>query len=312
MPQAFQCERHDRCRHARAATCDHRIVEVDAGAGEDRAQRGEILQAAAIAVKAGLTKQDFDDTVELGTRNIKIALKRLRRWVREGAEEELDLPGTIHATADHGYLDVKTRPERRNAVSEALQQVARTAWYWVDWVPARITAISFAVVGSFEEAIDGWRQQQLEAGQENHEERRALRDREGLEALREIAGEPRGDGSPSASASKATTLGTRGETSQPYGRSAGNANAAWTDYDPPVTHAGTAALPAMAQSSSADVRSLAEQVEAAPPDVMEGQHLVVLIQRAGRYLAGDDAAERAARPGVRVVRGHGASVGCDG
>ncbi|AZO65663.1 MULTISPECIES: vWA domain-containing protein [unclassified Mesorhizobium] len=60
--------------------------------------------------------RNFDDTVELGTRNIKIALKRLRRWVREGAEEEFDLPGTIHATAEHGYLDVQTRPERRNAV----------------------------------------------------------------------------------------------------------------------------------------------------------------------------------------------------
>jgi uncharacterized protein with von Willebrand factor type A (vWA) domain len=60
--------------------------------------------------------RNFDDSVELGTRNIKIALKRLRRWVREGAEEEFDLPGTIHATAEHGYLDVRTRPERRNAV----------------------------------------------------------------------------------------------------------------------------------------------------------------------------------------------------
>lgn len=60
--------------------------------------------------------RNFDDSVELGTRNIKVALKRLRRWVREGAEEELDLPETIHATAEHGYLDVRTRPERRNAV----------------------------------------------------------------------------------------------------------------------------------------------------------------------------------------------------
>jgi Uncharacterized protein conserved in bacteria len=60
--------------------------------------------------------RDFDDTVELGTRNIKIALKRLRRWVREGAAEEFDLPGTIRFTAEHGYLDVQTRPERRNAV----------------------------------------------------------------------------------------------------------------------------------------------------------------------------------------------------
>ena len=60
--------------------------------------------------------RNFDDSVELGTRNIKVALKRLRRWVREGAEQELDLPGTINATAEHGYLDVRTRPERRNAV----------------------------------------------------------------------------------------------------------------------------------------------------------------------------------------------------
>ncbi len=59
---------------------------------------------------------DFDDEVELGTRAIKIALRRLRRWAREGAAEELDLPGTIRATAEHGWLDVQTRPERRNAV----------------------------------------------------------------------------------------------------------------------------------------------------------------------------------------------------
>ena len=60
--------------------------------------------------------RDLDDTVEIGTRTIKVALKRLRRWVRDGAADELDLPGTIHATAEHGYLDVRTRPERRNAV----------------------------------------------------------------------------------------------------------------------------------------------------------------------------------------------------
>ncbi|MDK4713441.1 VWA domain-containing protein [Rhizobium sp. CNPSo 4039] len=60
--------------------------------------------------------RNLDDGVELGTRNIKVALKRLRRWVREGAAEELDLSGTIRSTAEHGYLDVQTRPERRNAV----------------------------------------------------------------------------------------------------------------------------------------------------------------------------------------------------
>ena len=64
--------------------------------------------------------KNLDDTVELGTRNIKVALKRLRRWVREGAAEELDLNGTIRATAEHGYLDVKTRPERHNAVKVLL------------------------------------------------------------------------------------------------------------------------------------------------------------------------------------------------
>ncbi len=64
--------------------------------------------------------RDFDDSVEIGTRNIKVALKRLRKWAREGAEEELDLNGTIRATAEHGYLDVQTRPERRNAVKVLL------------------------------------------------------------------------------------------------------------------------------------------------------------------------------------------------
>jgi len=64
--------------------------------------------------------KNLDDTVELGTRNIKVALKRLRRWAREGAVDELDLDGTIRATAEHGYLDVKVRPERHNAVKVLL------------------------------------------------------------------------------------------------------------------------------------------------------------------------------------------------
>ncbi|MEL6582686.1 MAG: VWA domain-containing protein [Pseudomonadota bacterium] len=64
--------------------------------------------------------RNLDDSVELGTRNIKVALKRLRRWARDGAEDELDLDGTIRATAEHGYLDVQTRPERRNAVKVLL------------------------------------------------------------------------------------------------------------------------------------------------------------------------------------------------
>ena len=64
--------------------------------------------------------KNLDDSIELGTRNIKVALKRLRNWARDGAHDELDLDGTIRATAEHGYLDVKTRPERKNAVKVLL------------------------------------------------------------------------------------------------------------------------------------------------------------------------------------------------
>ena len=64
--------------------------------------------------------RNLDDQVDLGIRNIKVALRRLRRWARDGAADELDLDGTIRATAHHGYLDVQTRPERRNAVKVLL------------------------------------------------------------------------------------------------------------------------------------------------------------------------------------------------
>jgi uncharacterized protein with von Willebrand factor type A (vWA) domain len=64
--------------------------------------------------------KDLDDTVELGVRNMRIALRRLRRFARTGAAEELDLDETIHETAHKGYLDVKLRPERRNAVKVLL------------------------------------------------------------------------------------------------------------------------------------------------------------------------------------------------
>ncbi len=60
--------------------------------------------------------KDLDDSVELGTRNIKMALRRLRRFAREGAPDELDLAGTIKGTARKGYLDIQMRPERRNTV----------------------------------------------------------------------------------------------------------------------------------------------------------------------------------------------------
>ncbi|MFX9058180.1 hypothetical protein ABTN75_20280, partial [Acinetobacter baumannii] len=60
--------------------------------------------------------KDLDGNVELGIRNIKVALRRLRKFARTGAPGELDLDTTIKETANHGYLDVHMRPERRNAV----------------------------------------------------------------------------------------------------------------------------------------------------------------------------------------------------
>jgi len=64
--------------------------------------------------------RNLDGGAELGTRTIKLALRRLRRWAHDGAAEELDLDRTISATAAQGWLDVKTRAERRNAVKVLL------------------------------------------------------------------------------------------------------------------------------------------------------------------------------------------------
>ena len=65
--------------------------------------------------------KDYDDTQELGTRNIKVALRRLRKFARQGHEDELDLDETIHKTAANaGYLDIKMRPERHNNVKVLL------------------------------------------------------------------------------------------------------------------------------------------------------------------------------------------------
>jgi uncharacterized protein with von Willebrand factor type A (vWA) domain len=86
---------------------------VRIGQGESRHQR-------AVKVWDRREFRNLDDQIELGTRNIKVALRRLRRWARDGAAEELDLDGTIRATAEHGWLDVQTRPERRNAVKVLL------------------------------------------------------------------------------------------------------------------------------------------------------------------------------------------------
>ena len=60
--------------------------------------------------------RNLDNAVELGTRNIKVALRRLRRFAREGAADELDLDETIDGTARQGWLDIRMRPERHNAV----------------------------------------------------------------------------------------------------------------------------------------------------------------------------------------------------
>src|SRR3954468_21849953 len=79
--------------------------------GQDKGRHGR-----AIKVWDKREYKNLDDSVELGTRNIKMALRRLRKWAREGAETELDLPGTIKDTANKGYLDLKLIPERHNTV----------------------------------------------------------------------------------------------------------------------------------------------------------------------------------------------------
>ena len=74
-------------------------------------------QRKAVKVWEARAYKDYDDEVELGTRNIKVALRRLRRFAREGSELELDLPDTIGSTARNaGWLDIKMVPERRNNV----------------------------------------------------------------------------------------------------------------------------------------------------------------------------------------------------
>ena len=77
---------------------------------------GEGRHGRAIKVWDQREFRNLDSTKELGTRNIKVALRRLRRFAREGAADELDIDGTIDGTARQGWLDVRMRPERRNAV----------------------------------------------------------------------------------------------------------------------------------------------------------------------------------------------------
>ncbi|HZG21840.1 MULTISPECIES: vWA domain-containing protein [Herbaspirillum] len=74
-------------------------------------------QRSAVKVWEERQYQDYDGERELGTRNIKVALRRLRRFAREGLEEELALDDTIRATASNaGYLDIRMQPERKNKI----------------------------------------------------------------------------------------------------------------------------------------------------------------------------------------------------
>ncbi len=77
---------------------------------------GESVHKRAVKVWDQREFRNLDNTRELGTRNIKVALRRLRRFAREGAADELDIDGTIAGTARQGYLDIVMRAERRNAV----------------------------------------------------------------------------------------------------------------------------------------------------------------------------------------------------
>lgn len=77
---------------------------------------GDSSQGRAIKVWEERQFRNLDDSRELGTRNLKVALRRLRRFAREGAAEELDLDATIDGTARRGWLDIHMRPERHNAV----------------------------------------------------------------------------------------------------------------------------------------------------------------------------------------------------
>jgi uncharacterized protein with von Willebrand factor type A (vWA) domain len=78
---------------------------------------GESRNRTAVKVWEARAYRDYDTERELGTRNIKVALRRLRKFARQGAEEELALDATIRATANNaGYLDIKMQPERKNNI----------------------------------------------------------------------------------------------------------------------------------------------------------------------------------------------------
>jgi len=108
---------------------------------------GKGANKSAIKVWEQRAYQDYDDAVELGTRNIKVALRRLRRFARQGAEDEFDLDNTIRSTAANaGYLDIKMRPERHNHVKLLLlMDVGGT----MDEHVGRVEELFSAVKGEF-------------------------------------------------------------------------------------------------------------------------------------------------------------------
>ena len=83
--------------------------------GQDKGRHGR-----AIKVWDKREYKNLDDLVELGTRNIKVALRRLRKFARQGVPDELDIKGTIKETANKGYLDLIMQPERRNTIKVLL------------------------------------------------------------------------------------------------------------------------------------------------------------------------------------------------
>ena len=83
--------------------------------GQDKGRHGK-----AIKVWDKREYKNLDDSIELGTRNIKVALRRLRKFARQGSPDELDLDNSIKGTANKGYLDIVMRPERRNSIKVLL------------------------------------------------------------------------------------------------------------------------------------------------------------------------------------------------
>ena len=104
--------RPNRARRARTASKGNAERQGRDGPGQGRGKKRK-------AKKVWDQRQykNLDDSVELGTRNIKMALRRLRKFARTGADEELDMDNTIRSTAHNGgMLDIQMRPERRNTV----------------------------------------------------------------------------------------------------------------------------------------------------------------------------------------------------